>query len=172
MSTASSPISNYRFTDVDVPKDTIVQGKHIVPMSDISSIHEIKFDQTILFRNKQEIEKFISLYETEGNRSREDVFEFLEHFVFCRFPTVDGVMAHFSSQCFNHAKDSDGRNVMSFEENGKVKIKTVTDVKAGDELLVDYSGYGFDAEGQFWVGFCKEEGRKDFKTGMKEHEDF
>ena len=60
---------------------------------------------------------------------------------------------------------------MSRVEGGKVQM--VTDVKVGDELLMEYSGYGFDAPAvRFWVDFCEEQGMKDFLTGMREHEDF
>ena len=66
---------------MDVAKGTVILTKPVIPMAEVSSIHSVANDVILLFKNEGDFEKFISLYETEGQRTRDDIINFLPHFV-------------------------------------------------------------------------------------------
>lgn len=66
----------------------------------------------------------------------------------------------------NHGDPGVTQNIVSYELDGKHLFKTVADVKAGDELLVDYRNYDFNQTGKFWLDFCKDQGVDDLFTNM------
>jgi len=157
---------------VDVPKNTTVMAKKLVPMANVSSIHSIPNDVTILFKNEEEIEKFIYLYETEGQQNRQDTINCLSHFIFT-LSNLDGVAFHWTSSSINHGDVSKGESntsVVFREEDGMIVADTLTDVKAGDELLCDYRN--FDPMKKFWVEFCEKSGEKDVLTILKQYIEF
>ena len=157
--------NSVRFANVDIPKGTIIMSKPMVQMSDVTSVLNIAADEVVIFKNKEELERFLKLYETEGKQSRKDVFEYMTHYIFS-LSTSDGVTLNFSSAAVNHGDPGTTENTRSYEEGGKHLFKTVADVKAGDELLVDYRHYDFNQTGKFWLEFCKEEGVDDLFTHM------
>lgn len=154
-----------RFANVDIPKGTIIMSKPMVKMSEVSSILDVSSDEVLVFENKEEIEKFIKLYVEEGNRLRKDVFEYMTHYVFS-LSTSHGVTLNFSSAAVNHGDPGVTENTRSYEADGNHLFKTVDDVKAGDELLVDYRRYDFNGTGKLWLDFCKNEGVNDLFTNM------
>ena len=137
-------------------------------MAQVSSIHSVNEDKVILFKNKEEVEEFISLYEDEGQQARNDTINCLAHFI-GTLPTIDGVTLNFSTWSMNHGFPDEGENIRFFVEGGTIVGETVTDVKAGDELLNDYRD--FDPMDEFWVKFCKDEGVKDVMTNLRQYVD-
>ncbi len=145
--------------------------KPIIAMSAISSIVDsssIANDNVILFKNRQEIETFITLYEKEGHQSRVDIIDCLAHFIWS-LPSIDGVTLNFSTWSMNHGDSGHGENIRFHEENGAIIAKTTVDVKVGDELLNDYRD--FDSMDDFWIDFCKDEGVKDVVTNLRQYVD-
>ena len=142
--------------------------KPIVSMASTSSISELSLHDTILFKNSEEIEKFIELYEKEGGQSRVDTVECLAHFMFS-LSDINGVALFVSTISLNHANPGKTSNVHLYLENECVIGKTVADVKAGDELFVDYGV--FDYMEDFYVDFCENEGVKDVVTNIKQFVD-
>ncbi len=143
--------------------------KPIIAMSGISSIVDsssVNNDHVILFKNRQEIEIFIDLYEKEGHQSRKNTIDCLAHFIWS-LPTIDGVTLNFSTWSMNHGDEGHGENIRFHEENGTIVATTTTDVKVGDELLNDYRD--FDSMNDFWIDFCKEEGVKDVMTNLRQY---
>lgn len=134
--------------------------KPIISMEDVSSLHSVSPNNTILFKNEDEINKFITLYEREGSRSRTDMVEYLSHYVVCKGSQLAAncVTLNFSSAVTNHGDPGKGLNVAYSLENGANIIRTLTDVKAGDELCSDYSNYEVI---DFWAEFCEKEGVED-----------
>ena len=139
-------------------------------MSGILSLEDVSDDAAIFFQSEEEVEKFISLYEEEGQKSRKDIVEFLAHFI-GSFQTLNGVAVCFSSFNVNHGCPNTGENIRFFEdqESGTLLGKTVADVKKGDEFLTDYRT--FDCMDEFWIEFCKKEGTKDVVSKIKEFVD-
>jgi len=156
---------NGRFADIDIPKGTIIMNKPMVPMSQVSSVLSVSSDEVVVFKNSEEVERFIGLYWEEGKQSRKDVFEYMTHYIFS-LSTSEGVTLNFSSAAVNHGDHGVTENTRSFETDGNHLFKTVADVKAGDELLVDYRRYDFNETGKFWLDFCKDEGVGDLFTNM------
>ena len=144
--------------------------KLLKPMSEVSSLYDVSNDAVILFKSEQEVEKFISLYEEEGQKSREDSVQCLAHFVWS-LQTLNGVVINFSTWTMNHGCPNKGENIRFFEdqESGTILAETVVDVKKGDELLNDYRD--FDNMDDFWIKFCKKEGTKDVVTNLKQYVD-
>lgn len=160
--------NNGRFVDTDVPKDTIVVTKQLIPMSDISSILDVGSDEVIIFKNKEEIETFIGLYEKEGQRSREEIVDCLAHFIWS-FHNTNGLCINFSTWTVNHGCPGDTENIHFYHKDDAILGKTVTDVKAGDELYNNYRD--FDHMDDYWINFCKDEGVKDVVTNLKQYVD-
>mmetsp|Transcript_26385 Transcript_26385/g.40498 ORF Transcript_26385/g.40498 Transcript_26385/m.40498 type:complete len:215 (-) Transcript_26385:155-799(-) len=156
---------NGRFANVDIPKGTVIMSKPMTQMSDVSSLHAISYDEVIIFKNKEDLERFLDMYVKEGNQSRKDVFEYMTHYIFS-LSTSEGVTLNFSSAAVNHGDPGVTQNTVSYELDGKHLFKTVADVKAGDELLVNYRNYDFNQTGKFWLDFCKKEGVDDLFTNM------
>lgn len=59
----------------------------MVQMSDVVSLHAISNDEVIIFQSKEDLERFLDMYEKEGNQLRKDVFEYMTHYIF-PFPQV------------------------------------------------------------------------------------
>lgn len=137
-------------------------------MSEVSSVLGVAPDQVLNFKNVNEIEKFISLYEKEGRRSREEIVNCLAHFVWS-FHDVDGVALCFSTWSVNHGNPGGGQNLRFFRKDNAVLGETVVDVKAGDELLIDYRDLDF--MDNFWINFCKNEGVKDVVSNLRQYVD-
>lgn len=137
----------------------------MVQMSDVVSLHAISNDEVIIFQSKEDLERFLDMYEKEGNQLRKDVFEYMTHYIFS-LSTSEGVTLNFSSAAVNHGDPGVTQNIVSYELDGKHLFKTVADVKAGDELLVDYRNYDFNQTGKFWLDFCKDQGVDDLFTNM------
>lgn len=156
-----------RFSNVDVPKNTVVMEKHMISMSNVSDLYDVSEDAVVIFKNGDEIEDFISLYEEIGNHSREDIINCLAHFIWS-LDTLNGVALNYSTWSVNHGDPLHGENIFFYEDfqNRRILAKTVQDVKAGDELLNDYRN--FDHMDDFWIQFCKDEGTKDVVTNLRQ----
>jgi len=157
---------NGRFSVVDLPKDTVVMVKPIIPMAKVSSIYSVSNDEVVLFKSREEVERFISLYDKEGYQTQNDTLDCLAHFIWS-LPSIDGVALNFTTWSMNHGDPNKGENIRFYEENGKIVARTVTDVKIGDELLNDYRD--FDCMDDFWIQLCKDKGVKDVVTNLKQH---
>ena len=142
--------------------------KPMVQMSEIPSIHSIANDEVIVFKNKDEVERFIHLYEKEGRQSRKDIIDCLAHFIWT-LKSIEGVTLNFSTWSMNHGNPNDGENVRFIEDDGLILGVSVTDIKAGDELLNDYRD--FDPMDDFWIQYCKDEGVKDVVTNLRQYVD-
>ena len=139
-------------------------------MSKVSSITSIDKDSCIVFKDSEDIKRFISHYEKEGQQDRKDIIDCLAHFI-SSYSSYNGVAVNFCSAMVNHGDTGNGRNVRFYEKEGTKYVETVTgsDVKAGDELCSDYRD--FDYMEDFWVQFCKEEGVKDVVTNLRQYVD-
>lgn len=146
---------------MDVPKGRIISRKKKVLMSEVSSIRSIPLDTTIVFKNMDDVEKFITLYEKEGGRTRSEVIEYLSHFMFAS-DTFEGEALHFASNILNHRDD---HNVHIYHENGEFVMKALTNIKAGEELLRNYHTFCYS---EAYTTFCKKEGKKDCFTIAKD----
>ena len=155
-----------RFSDVDVPKNTIIMVKQMIPMASVTSLKSVAHDECIMFKSVEEINRFISLYEDEAQQERVDIIDFLAHFI-SSYSTFDGVAVNFCSLMVNHGDPDNGANMRLFEKDGTKYAETITDVKAGDELYCDYRE--FDYMDEFWIQFCKNEGVKDVVTNLKQY---
>ena len=124
---------------------------------------EVAPDQVLNFKNIDEIEKFITLYEKEGQQLREAIIIDLAHFIWS-FHDINGVTINFSTWSVNHGNPGSGENIRFFLKDGAILGETVVDVKAGDELLNNYRDFNF--MDQFWIDFCKDEGVKDVVTNL------
>merc|ERR1712176_1437564 len=122
--------------------------KSIIPMAKVSSIRSVLNDEVVLFKSREEVEKFISLYHTEGGQTQNDTLNCLAHFIWS-LPSIDGVALNFSTWSMNHGDPNKGANICFYEESGKIFARTVADVKIGDELLNDYRD--FDCMDDFWI---------------------
>ena len=150
-----------RFADIDVPKNTIVSAKRLIQMSKVSCINDVAPDEVLLFKNVDEVERFISLYEKEGQHSREEIVDCLAHFIWS-FHNIDGVTLNASTWSVNHGNPGEEENVHFFREDDAILGKTVVDLKVGDELLNNYRD--FDYMDDFWMNFLqrrRREGRCD-----------
>jgi len=156
---------NGRFANMDVPKGSRVLLKPMISMDDITSVLSIPKDRVINFKNVDEIETFIQLYEKEGNQSREDIVDCLAHFIWS-LPSIEGVTLCFSTWSMNHGDPGSGENIRFTVEDGTIIGKTSVDIKKGDELLNDYRD--FSTMSAFWLQFCQKEGVKDVLTHLKE----
>ena len=132
-------------------------------MTKVSSLSQLSLNETVLFKNQQEIERFIELYEKEGIQPREDTIECLGHFMFST-KEINGVGVCVSSCCANHGT-SDINNIHFFAKDDNITIKTIKDVNAGDELFMDYRT--FDYMDDFWLEFSKKERVRDVITSLK-----
>ena len=158
-----------RFSDVDVPKNTIIMVKPMIPMASVTSIKSVANDECIIFKSLEELNRFISLYENEAQQERVDIINCLAHFI-SSYSTFDGVAVNFCSVMVNHGDPGTGANMRLFEKDGTKYAETITDVKAGDELYCDYRE--FDYMDQFWIQFCKDEGVKDVLiTNLRQYMD-
>lgn len=156
---------------MDIAKNTIVMEKYMISMSDVNSLHDVKDDAVILFKNENEIEDFIHLYEETGNQACEDTINCLAHFIWSLETLNDKVALNFSTWSVNHGDTNRGENIRFFEDvhDCKILAKTVVDVSKGDELLNDYRY--FDNMDDFWIQFCKKEGTKDVVTNLRQFVD-
>merc|ERR1712232_808435 len=118
-------------------------------MSEVKSLLDVSPDKVLIFNKKE-----------EGNQSPRRVFEYMTHYIFS-LSTSKGVTLNFSSAAVNHGDPGVTENTRSYEVGENHLFKTVTDVKAGDELLVNYRRYDFNDTGKFWLDFCKDEGVND-----------
>ncbi len=148
--------------------NTIVMTKPIVPMVEVSSIFDVNEDNVVLFKDKDDIDKFVSLYEEEGKQTREDIIDCLAHFIWT-LSSINGVTLNFSTWSMNHGFPGQGENIRFFEKDGLILGETVADVRRGDELLNDYRD--FDPMDKFWVQYCKDEGVKDVMTNLRQYVD-
>jgi len=160
-----SGAGNGRFSDVDLPKNTIIMVKPMISMANVTSIKSIANDECIVFKSIEEVKRFISLYEKEARQDREDILDCLAHFI-GSFSTIDGVAINFCSVMVNHGDPGNGQNIRFYEKDGVKFAETITDVKAGDELHSDYRD--FDYMDEFWIQFCKDEGIKDVLTNLRQ----
>lgn len=159
-----------RFADVDVPKDTVMMAKTLIPMSEVSSIYSVADDVTLFFKDEDDIEKFISLYEKEGQQTRENIIDCLSHYMWT-LSNLNGVGCHWTPAAVNHGDPGKGDNNTNLilREDGMIVVEALTDVKAGDELLCDYSL--FEPMEKFWVQYCDKVGQKDVVTNIKQYVD-
>ncbi|GFH49340.1 hypothetical protein CTEN210_05816 [Chaetoceros tenuissimus] len=160
---------NGRFSNENVPKNTVVMEKYMIPMSEVKSLYDVGDDAVILFKNENEIEDFIHLYQEEGNQTREDTMHCLAHFIWSLEELKDTVALNFSTWSVNHGDPKRGENIRFYVHKRKILAKTVKDVSAGDELLNDYRY--FDNMDDFWIQFCKKEGKKDVITNLRQFVD-
>ena len=139
--------------------------KPMKKMSEVDSIFSFEKNEFIFFKNANEIEKFIELYSAEGGQSRDKTVDCLAHFIFS-LQNIDGVALCFSSCSTNHGDPGQGENFRFIFENGVLYGEATVDIKAGDELLLDYRQ--FEPFPSFWTGFCVKEGERDVVTVLKE----
>ena len=135
-------------------------------MSSITSITSLSRDICIAFNSAQDLERFIDLYMIEAGRDREDIVDYMSHYVFA-VPSMPGTcVVTTSSMVINHGDPNVTENIAFKRDGDDLLAYSTMPIKQGQELYNDYRQ--FDNFPQFFLDFCKDEGVVDVVTGMKE----
>lgn len=159
---------NGRFTEEAVAARTQMSVKPIVPVASLSSLAHVPADSVLTFASADDLERYVSLNESEGGYRREEVLSVFEHFLW----SLDGARG-FLNTCtwsMNHADDAAGGLNVAFAERaleGGAAIvgEAIGDIAPGVELRNNYREFVMPA---FYTRFCREHGFKDVRTAVLE----
>jgi len=156
---------NGRFVIDAVPAGTVVFEKKFVDIKTIHSLHQLSPNSTVAFNDRADLEKFVSLSESEGGHSREAVLAEYEHFIW----GIDGkyVCLNYSTWTSNHGEPGLTENVkLGFDTESRIFIGVATrDIAAAEELYMNYRDFKIP---EFYSAFCREHGFKDVRTAVLE----
>jgi len=157
---------NGRFAGTDVPCDTVLNQKLVIPMRSLDTLHGVPVDSVITFACTADLEKYIQLMMNEGGHTREAILQVFEHFIY----GLDGSCCclNVSTWTVNHAHSvKDGLNMKvpllcTLDDGNVVMVcEAAQDIRSGDEIFMDYRMFQIPG---FYVEFCERHGMVDVRT--------